>query len=92
MSPSDTARYVEPNEETPLATRVEDVRIRDVRPIISPALLQYELPITDAAQRTVEDSRSDVAAILRGQDERLLVVVGPAPSTTASRRWPTRAG
>ena len=77
MSPSDTARYVEPNEETPLATRVEDVRIRDVRPIISPALLQYELPITEAAQRTVEDSRREVAAILRGGDERLLVVVGP---------------
>ncbi|MDP3759256.1 MAG: 3-deoxy-7-phosphoheptulonate synthase [Ramlibacter sp.] len=77
MKDSTQARYVEPNEETPLATRVEDVRISDVRPLISPALLQYELPESEAMQRFVEDSRRQVAAILRGEDPRLLVVVGP---------------
>jgi 3-deoxy-7-phosphoheptulonate synthase len=77
MKDSTQARYVEPNEETPLATRVEDVRIRDVRPLISPALLQYELPESEAVQRFVEHSRQEVAAILRGDDPRLLVVVGP---------------
>jgi len=76
MSEAQT-RYVEPNEETPLATRVEDVRIRDVRPIISPALLQYELPVSEPVQRFLEDSRRQVGAILRGEDARLLVVVGP---------------
>jgi len=54
-----------------------DVRIRDVRPLISPALLQYELAIADAEQRFVEDRRRDIAAILRGDDRRLVVVVGP---------------
>jgi 3-deoxy-7-phosphoheptulonate synthase len=77
MKDTTQARYVEPNEETPLATRVEDVRISDVRPLISPALLQYELPESEAVQRFVEDSRRQVAAILRGEDPRLLVVVGP---------------
>jgi 3-deoxy-7-phosphoheptulonate synthase len=77
MKDNTQARYVEPNEETPLATRVEDVRISDVRPLISPALLQYELPVDEAVQQFVEESRRQVAAILRGDDPRLLVVVGP---------------
>ena len=70
-------RYMEPNEETPLATPLEDVRIRDVRPLISPALLQYELPAGEAVQRVVEQGRRQTAAVLHGEDPRLLVVVGP---------------
>ncbi|RYY96304.1 MAG: 3-deoxy-7-phosphoheptulonate synthase, partial [Comamonadaceae bacterium] len=35
------------HEDAPLATRLDDLRIRQVRPIVSPALLQYDLP-TDA--------------------------------------------
>jgi 3-deoxy-7-phosphoheptulonate synthase len=61
----------------PQATRLDDVRIRDVRPLISPALLQYELPADDAVQAFVERSRSEVAAVVHGSDPRLLVVVGP---------------
>jgi 3-deoxy-7-phosphoheptulonate synthase len=77
MSTAQQSGYVEPNEETPLATRVEDVRIRDVRPLISPALLQYELAVSESVQLFVEESRRKIAAILRGDDPRLLVVVGP---------------
>jgi 3-deoxy-7-phosphoheptulonate synthase len=77
MSKAQHMEYTEPNEETPLATRLEDVRIRDVRPLISPALLQYELPVSESGQRVVENSRRQIAAILRGEDPRLLVVVGP---------------
>jgi 3-deoxy-7-phosphoheptulonate synthase len=64
-------------EEMPQATRLDDVRIREVRPLISPALLQYELPADAAVQAFVERSRSEVAAIVHGQDSRLLAVVGP---------------
>jgi 3-deoxy-7-phosphoheptulonate synthase len=76
MSPQ-PATYHEPNEDAPLATRVDDVRIRDVRPLISPALLQYELAITEPVQAFVEESRRQIAAVLRGEDPRLVVVVGP---------------
>jgi 3-deoxy-7-phosphoheptulonate synthase len=76
MSPQ-PATYHEPNEDAPLATRVDDVRIRDVRPLISPALLQYELAITEPVQAFVEESRRQIAAVLRGGDPRLVVVVGP---------------
>jgi 3-deoxy-7-phosphoheptulonate synthase len=59
------------------STRVDDVRIGAVRPLISPALLLDELPMPDAAQTLVQDARRAVAAVLSGLDDRLIVVVGP---------------
>jgi 3-deoxy-7-phosphoheptulonate synthase len=70
-------------------TRVDDLRIGAVRPLISPALLQDEMPLTRKSEAVVERSRADIARVLAGQDDRLVVVVGPAPSTTTSRPWPT---
>ena len=70
-------RVVEPNEETPQATRLDDVRIREIRPVISAALLQYDLPADAATQAFVERSRTAIADVLHGRDDRLLVVVGP---------------
>ncbi len=58
-------------------TRIDDTRIRAVRPLISPALLQDELPVPDAVQSLIESSRRAIADILHGGDDRLLVVVGP---------------
>ena len=76
MRPTPVARP-EGAEEMPQATRLDDVRIREVRPLISPALLQYELPADDAVQAFVERSRDEVAAVVHGSDPRLLAVVGP---------------
>jgi 3-deoxy-7-phosphoheptulonate synthase len=64
-------------EDRPHATLVEDVRIREVRPLISPALLQYELPADAAVESFVQSSRQAIADVLHGRDKRLLVVVGP---------------
>jgi 3-deoxy-7-phosphoheptulonate synthase len=58
-------------------TRIDDVRIRMVRPLISPALLQFELPVPDAAQALIERARAAITDILHGRADRLLVVVGP---------------
>ncbi|MCW7541607.1 3-deoxy-7-phosphoheptulonate synthase [Aquabacterium sp. A7-Y] len=58
-------------------TRLDDVRIRAVRPLISPALLLDEVPIPEAVQTLVEAARTRIAQVLRGRDDRLLVVVGP---------------
>jgi len=59
------------------ATRIDDVRIRAVRPLITPALLQEWLPDTAAGKLLVESSRSAISRVLHGVDDRLLVVVGP---------------
>jgi 3-deoxy-7-phosphoheptulonate synthase len=58
-------------------TRVDDLRIGAVRPLITPALLQEWLPTPPAAQALVESSRAALSRVLHGQDDRLVVVVGP---------------
>jgi 3-deoxy-7-phosphoheptulonate synthase len=66
---------------TPLSTldttRIDDLRIGAVRPLITPALLQEWLPTPPAAQALVESSRAALSRVLHGQDDRLIVVVGP---------------
>ena len=58
-------------------TRIDDTRIKAVRPLITPALLQEWLPAPEAAQALVETSRAAISRVLHGQDDRLIVVVGP---------------
>jgi len=58
-------------------TRVDDVRIEAVRPLISPALLQDDMPMPAAAQALVERARAAMSDVLAGRDGRLIVVVGP---------------
>jgi 3-deoxy-7-phosphoheptulonate synthase len=77
MNDERAGRYQEPNEDFPHATRLDDVRIREVRPLISAALLQYELPADARIQGFIESSRREVAATVHGTDDRLLLVVGP---------------
>ncbi|MEO8523172.1 MAG: 3-deoxy-7-phosphoheptulonate synthase [Caldimonas sp.] len=58
-------------------TRIDDVRIGAVRPLITPALLQERVPVDDATLALVETSRQAIAAVLHGSDHRLVVIVGP---------------
>ena len=60
-----------------LSESVRDVRIGAARPLLSPALLRDELPLSDTAAKVVVRGRHEVTRVLRGEDERLLVVVGP---------------
>jgi 3-deoxy-7-phosphoheptulonate synthase len=57
--------------------QTDDLRIRELRPLIPPAILMEELPLGEQSSRTVAEGRQQVQAVLRGQDDRLLVVVGP---------------
>ncbi|WP_413441665.1 3-deoxy-7-phosphoheptulonate synthase [Synechococcus sp. MIT S1220] len=54
-----------------------DLHVVETRPLIAPAVLHGELPIDAAAMRTVASARQRIQAILRGEDQRLLVIVGP---------------
>ena len=58
-------------------TRIDDVRIGAVRPLINPALLQERVPLQDDTLALVEASRKAIADVLHGRDDRLVVVVGP---------------
>jgi len=66
-----------PTPSTHDTTRIDDLRIKAVRPLITPAILEEWLPAPDAAQELVEASRLQLSRVLHGQDDRLIVVVGP---------------
>jgi 3-deoxy-7-phosphoheptulonate synthase len=55
----------------------DDLRIEQIRPLIPPAILMENLPLSERASTTVAESREAVARVLRLQDDRLTVVVGP---------------
>jgi 3-deoxy-7-phosphoheptulonate synthase len=57
--------------------QTDDLRIRDIQQVSPPSALHREYPITDAAAETVFSARREIQQILHGQDDRLLVVVGP---------------
>ncbi|BBH65901.1 phospho-2-dehydro-3-deoxyheptonate aldolase [Actinoplanes sp. OR16] len=61
----------------PEVQRVRDQRIEKVVPLMSPALLHHELPLTAELHDTVLEGRKQVEDVLNGRDQRLLVVVGP---------------
>ncbi len=55
----------------------QDLNIRNIVPLVSPRTLKAEQEVSEAANRTVVDSREAVKRILAGEDRRLIVVVGP---------------
>jgi 3-deoxy-7-phosphoheptulonate synthase len=55
----------------------DDLRIQGLRPLIPPAILMEELPLGEQSSRTVVEGRQQVQAVLRGDDDRLVVVAGP---------------
>jgi 3-deoxy-7-phosphoheptulonate synthase len=55
----------------------DDLRIAGLGPLIPPAILMEQYPITERASTTVAESRDAVTRIVRGEDDRLVVVVGP---------------
>ena len=57
--------------------RTDDLRITQVRPLIPPAILLEEIPISERASNVVADTRTAIANVLEGRDSRLIVVVGP---------------
>src|SRR5438477_5492225 len=57
--------------------RTDDLRITEVRPLIPPAILLEELPITERVSNIVSDARQAIANAIQGTDPRLVVIAGP---------------
>jgi 3-deoxy-7-phosphoheptulonate synthase len=57
--------------------RTDDLRITEVRPLIPPAILLEELPITERVSNIVSDGRQAIANAIHGRDSRLVVIAGP---------------
>ncbi|MEM7476105.1 MAG: 3-deoxy-7-phosphoheptulonate synthase [Planctomycetota bacterium] len=55
----------------------DDIRIECTRQLIAPIILMQEHPIGEEVANLVYRARSDAESILKGKDDRLLVVCGP---------------
>lgn len=57
--------------------QTDDLRIESMTEVIAPATLHEHFPVSEEASQTVYDSRQAIHRILTGEDDRLLVVIGP---------------
>ena len=57
--------------------QIFNVNIRSIAPISPPEMYLRELPITDEVAGTVTGAREDIRKIIAGEDDRMLMLVGP---------------
>ncbi|AWK41337.1 3-deoxy-7-phosphoheptulonate synthase AroG [Photorhabdus laumondii subsp. laumondii] len=55
----------------------DDIRIKEIKELLPPVALLEKFPATEKAALTVCKARKTIHQILTGEDERLLVVIGP---------------
>ncbi len=67
----------------------EDIHIQWTKVVLPPVFLEEERPVSEAASATIFNARSEITSILNGQDDRLLVLVGPCSihDTKAAREY-----
>ena len=70
----------------------DDLRIKEIRELTPPAHLIREFPCEDVASLTVHRAREAAHDILHGNDDRLLVIVGPCSihDPEAAREYASR--
>jgi 3-deoxy-7-phosphoheptulonate synthase len=60
-----------------MSERTRDLRIESFRPLLPPLILLEEQPLGDRGSETVTRARREIGRILGGDDDRLVVIVGP---------------
>jgi len=55
----------------------DDIHIKAIKELLPPIALLEKFPATDAISETVAGSRDAIHKILSGQDDRILVIIGP---------------
>lgn len=74
---SSTMTFREKAKRSQSPHEVDDVRIQKIGPLLPPACLMEELPLTGGVRETVLEGRKSIESILTGEDDRLVCVVGP---------------
>ncbi len=57
--------------------QTDDLRIVETKEVIAPSALRQELPVSEKSAECVFNARTATQKILHGEDDRVLVVVGP---------------
>ena len=56
---------------------IDDVRIDGINDLVAPNEIISRYPVSEASTALIRSTREKIAAIMRGDDKRLLVVIGP---------------
>ncbi|MEM7362959.1 MAG: 3-deoxy-7-phosphoheptulonate synthase [Pseudomonadota bacterium] len=75
-----------------MSSQTDDLRIAEVKELTAPETLIGEIPVSETAGNTVSSARRAIHNILSGEDDRLLVVVGPCSihDVSAAREYAER--
>ena len=57
--------------------KIYDLRIKEITNLLPPVALSEKYPITDTAAATVISGRESIHNIMKGKDDRLVVITGP---------------
>ncbi|MEQ9874757.1 3-deoxy-7-phosphoheptulonate synthase AroG [Pectobacterium brasiliense] len=70
----------------------DDLRIKEINELLPPVALLEKFPATEKAAETVSFARTAIHKILNGNDDRLLVVIGPCSihDTKAAKEYAAR--
>lgn len=60
-----------------MSQAIINTRIKSFTPLKSPEAIRSLYPVGDSLTTSINDHRNSIAKLLRGEDQRLLVVVGP---------------
>ncbi|WP_277211143.1 3-deoxy-7-phosphoheptulonate synthase [Isoptericola croceus] len=79
MSPTTTsdAHTAAGARDTDLMAETSDLRVRALDPLPAPRAMRTDLPLGTVRSDLVTTSRREVRDVLRGEDDRLVVIVGP---------------
>ncbi|KAI9289550.1 3-deoxy-7-phosphoheptulonate synthase [Umbelopsis sp. AD052] len=56
---------------------MEDLRVTGYNALLTPSFIQEEFPASEKSKATVRQARQEAASILRKEDDRLIIIVGP---------------
>lgn len=57
--------------------QTDDIRIAATKELVSPAQIHEQFPLTSNAAKCTAEGRNEIQNIMSGEDDRLVVVVGP---------------
>jgi len=57
--------------------KTRDLHVESNRPLVPPTILLEELPLTEPGSQVIARTRDEIIRILKGDDDRLIAVVGP---------------
>lgn len=75
--------------ESVALNELDDKRIKGIKPLIPPQILMEDIPLTLKAAQTIIQGRKAAENVIKGADDRLLVVVGPCSihDVTAAKEY-----